>query len=251
MYWEELRAKPDYDPAKDEIYSKKIPTSLDMFLCNKYIRKYIPTMKHGTFLQLGTTKTDRYVYRWNSLWKDINRINMFATSYDLLQKDLPETAPRIDHPRPENLEACTEHIRKNLSQIRHGDILQIGGAGYRNNNLAFWSSTKGVILPDFDAGTDYGTIPSDFHVGNGSDEFHPLHWTDISSFYYYDGMVWLSTDLMSEIHTKLMKTAEGIYTCEVVIRKTPYIIQSKIPDPTKFKLDSDTNIVEYTFHWSK
>ena len=80
MYWADVRAKPDYDPAKDEEYSKKIPTSLDLYLCRNYIREYIPTMKHGTFLQLGAIKHHRYVYRWDSLWNDITRIKMFATS---------------------------------------------------------------------------------------------------------------------------------------------------------------------------
>jgi hypothetical protein len=273
MYWADVRAKPDYDPAKDEEYSKKIPTSLDLYLCRNYIREYIPTMKHGTFLQLGAIKNHRYVYRWDSLWNDITRIKMFAASHDILQKDVNtlfwtdvrakqdydpekdetylETFPSIGYSRSHNLEICTTYIREYRLEIRHGDILQIGGPGYRNDHLAFWSSTKGAIAPDFESGTDHGTIPSDFRVGNGSDEFHPLYWTDISSFYYYDGMIWLSEDLISEIHTKLMKTAEGIYTCEVVIRKTPYKIKSKIPDPTKFKLESDTDIIEYEFHWSK
>jgi len=273
MYWADVRAKPDYDPAKDEEYSKKIPTSLDLYFCRNYIRKYIPTMKHGTFLQLGATKTDRYVYRWDSLWNDITRIKMFATSHDILQEDVntlfwsdvrakpdydpekdeiySESFPSIGYSRSHNLELCTTYIRTYRPKIRDGDILQIGGPGYRNDHLAFWSSTKGAISPDFDSGTDYGTIPSDFRIGNGVNEFHPLHWTDIGSFYYYDGMIWLSTDLISEIHTKLIKNTEGIYTCEVMIRETPYKIQSKIPDPTKFKLESNTDIIEYTFHWSK
>jgi hypothetical protein len=178
MYLEEIRATPEYDPAKDEEYS--------------------------------------------------------------------ESFPQIQSTYNHNVKVCTDYIRKYRWQIRDGDILQIGGAGYRNDNLCFWSSTKGAILPDFDSGTDYGTLPSDFRVGNGIDEFHPLHWTDIGSFYYYDGMIWLSTDLISEIHTKLIKNAEGIYTCDVVIRGTTFTIQSTIPDPTKVRIQHGTfKIVNY------
>jgi hypothetical protein len=178
MFWDKLRATPDYDPTKDEEYS--------------------------------------------------------------------ESFPLIDTPECTDLNMLTTYIRKYRWQIRDGDMLQIGGAGYRNDHLAFWSHTKGVILPDCITGTDYGSIPSDFRVGNGVNEFHPLHWTKSSNFYYYDGLIWLSTELLSEIHAKLIKNAEGIYTCDVVIRGTTFQIQSKIPDPTKVRIMHGTfTIVNY------
>lgn len=191
-----------------------------------------------------------------------------AKSYDILQTDVNrmflaeiqerpdydpakdeeyrECFPLIDTPEYTDLKMLATYIRKYIPQIRDGDMLQIGGAGYRNDNLAFWSHTKGVILPDCKTGTDYGSVPSDFCVGNGSGEFHPHHWTKISDFYYYDGLLWLSTDLISEIHTKLIKNAEGIYTCDLVIRGTPFTMKSTIPDPTKVRIQHGTfNIVNY------
>ena len=170
-------------------------------------------------------------------WADVR-----ATSeYDPAKDDIyPESCPAIDVPRSDNLEQCTKYIHKYLPQICHGDIVYIGETG-NNENLAFWSSTKGVILPDLDS----GSIPSHFRVGNGTNEFLPTHWIDIDDFDYYDSLIWLSDELISNVNTMIIKNMEGSYSCDILIRGKTVHLESAIPDPTKFEVMSDTYIVSY------
>jgi hypothetical protein len=94
---------------------------------------------------------------------------------------------------------CNQYIREYLN-MDDGDAIQIGGEGYRNENLMFWSKTKDLIYPDYDI-NDYGTVPSDFRVGNGEGEFAPWHWKDVIE--YYDGIIWPSNTLCVQIHSSL------------------------------------------------
>jgi hypothetical protein len=155
-----------------------------------------------------------------------------ATAYTISQEELDIV------PTPDLLK---DYIRKHISHIRNGDVLHIGDN--EDDNLAFWSSTKGVILPDFEVGNESGTVPSDFQVGNGINEFPPTHWMNVWD--EYDGHIWLSADLMSEIHTNLIKNIEDTYTCNIVIRGKKFKIESVVSDPTIFELMSDTLIVSY------
>jgi hypothetical protein len=166
LYWDEVYAKPDYDPEKEIEYTDEIP--------------------------------------------------------DL--KDL----------RSSNFDFFNRYIRKYIPDIRHGDTVQIGGQMYRNENLQFWHKTKGLIFPDFESGTDYGTVPSDFRVGNDIDEFAPRHWVDVIE--YYDGLIWLSDDLISEVHTTLTCSINNTYTTTVMIDNIVYTIESMNLKPTKFEI---------------
>jgi hypothetical protein len=91
---------------------------------------------------------------------------------------------------------CNQYIRTCL-ELDNGDIVQIGGQGYRNENMMFWSSTEGLLYPDSESGTDYGTVPSHFRVGNEEGEFSPWHWKEAIDD--YDGTIWFSDSLRDEI----------------------------------------------------
>ena len=158
-----------------------------------------------------------------------------ATSYDISKEDIHTMCcEEID-----NLEICTKYIHKYLPHIRNGDVLHIG------EELAFWSSTKGVILPDYESGNDFGTVPDEFRVGTGTNEFHPLHWMNIDGWKEYDGHIWLNDTLISEINASIVRNIEGTYTCEVMICGTLFKIESAVPDPSKFELMSDSLIVSF------
>jgi hypothetical protein len=177
--------------------------------------------------------------------KDMNKMcwaDVRATSdYDAAKDDMySESFPAINVPRSDTLEHCTKYIHRYLPQIRHGDIVYIGETG-NNENLAFWSSTEGVILPDVES----GSVPSHFRVGNGTNEFSPTHWTDMDDFDYYDSLIWLSDELISNVNTMIIKNMEGSYSCDIMIRGKTVHLESAIPDPTKFEVMTDTYIASY------
>ena len=103
---------------------------------------------------------------------------------------------------------CNQFI-KNHMNLKEGDAVQIGGRGYRNENLMFWSKTKGLVYPDYDM-NDYGTVPSDFQVGEG--EFAPWHWTSLE---YYDGIIWLSDTLREQILSSLKEVPSASLSKEI------------------------------------
>lgn len=175
MWWEEIRATPDYDPAKDTTYALELPN--------------------------------------------------------------------MESVHPDNLEICTKYVRKYLSHIRNGDVLHIGED--EETSLAFWSNTKGVILPDYESGNSYGTVPDDFRVGTGTNEFHPLHWMKMDGWKEYDGHICLNDTLISEINASIVRNIERTYTCKVMICGTLFQIESAVPNPTKFELMSDSLIVSF------
>lgn len=142
-------------------------------------------------------------------------------------------------PSSSRLEACTKYIQENISSISNGDVLLIA------DELAFWSTTKGLLLPDFEVGNESGTVPSDFRVGNGTNEFHATHWMNVDGWDEYDGHIWPSHDLISEINTLIVKNMEGTYSCEVLIREKTFKIESAVPDPTMFELMSNSLIVSF------
>jgi len=130
---------------------------------------------------------------------------------------------------------CNQYIRTNLN-LENGDVVQIGGQGYRNEHLMFWSHARGLVYPDYKSGSDYGTVPSLFIVGNGPDEFSHLHWVEVID--YYDGFIWLSDTLQSEIKTTFVKSGDS-YTTNIMIHGQPVLITSETPAPTKFQLFLD------------
>jgi len=106
---------------------------------------------------------------------------------------------------------CNQYIREYLN-MDDGDAVQIGGEGYRNENLMFWSKTKGLVYPDYNT-NDYGTVPADFRVGNGEGEFPPWHWKD--TIESYDGIIWPSNTLRDQILSSLKEVPSASLSKEL------------------------------------
>jgi len=153
---------------------------------------------------------------------------------------------------------CNQFIEKHLN-LENGDAVHVGGKGYRNENLMFWSNTKRLVYPDYDM-NDYGTVPSDFRVGEG--EFAPWHWTSLE---YYDGIIWLSdtlrdqilsslkelpsTSLSKEIADLLLYTnssrISSIFCTEVLLHDELVQVISAVPSPKYFVTVAKTVIEGY------
>ena len=145
----------------------------------------------------------------------------------------------------EQMRLATQYIRKNLN-LDNGDVVQIGGQTYRNENLRFWSSTRGLLYCDARSPyvTDYGTVPSDFKVGNGDGEFSPWHWKDVID--YYDGTIWLSDSFREEVYASL-KYEEGStkYKARLTIHGTTVQITSPVARPRHFQISPvDKTLIE-------
>lgn len=108
---------------------------------------------------------------------------------------------------------CNQYIRTCL-ELDNGDIVQIGGKGYLNENMMFWSSTEGLLYPDSESGTHYGTVPSHFRVGNEEGEFSPWHWKEAID--NYDGTIWFSDSLRDEILHSLKEITYKSFPKEVI-----------------------------------
>ena len=112
---------------------------------------------------------------------------------------------------------CNQFI-KNHMNLDDGDAVQIEERGYRNARLIglgfglmFWSNTKGLVYPNYDM-NDYGTVPSEFQVGEGEGEFAPWHWTSIDD---YDGIIWLSDTLRDQILSSLKEVPSASLSKEI------------------------------------
>jgi hypothetical protein len=105
----------------------------------------------------------------------------------------------------ENPIPLTEQFIREKMNLDDGDIVLLGD-GYRNEKLMFWSVKKGLIYPDFKS-NDYGTVPSEFRVGNGVEEFSPWHW--LNTMEHYDGTLWLSDSFHEEILSSLKEVASA------------------------------------------
>jgi len=151
---------------------------------------------------------------------------------------------------------CNQYIGDYL-HLEHGDVVQVGGEGYRNENLMFWSEERGLLYPDVEV-NDYGTIPSDFRVGEEEDEFPPWHWCH--TIEGYDGFIWPSNILRDQIYSSLAevpivslpkklpidfgKIANIFYT-EVMLHDELIQVFSLIPRPKYFRTIAKTVIEGY------
>jgi len=179
-----------------------------------------------------------------------------GTTEDKLITYFTNTKMRLFTTELGKISLCNQYIRTCLN-LDHGDIVQIGGQTYRNENVMFWSSTDGLLYPDASSpqASDYGTVPSIFRVGNGKDEFHPCHWKE--AFDGYDGTIWLSDSLRDEIITSLKEVpykslpktvlpqpGDGsIFHTEVNICGTSMHIVSATATPKYFQL-IEKNVIE-------
>ena len=154
---------------------------------------------------------------------------------------------------------CNQYIHEYLN-MDDGDVVQIGEEGYRNENLMFWSEAKGLVYPDYDV-NDYGTVPSNFRVGNSEGEFAPWHWTH--AIEGYDGIIWPSDTLRDQIlsslkevpsaslskeltdslrHTDLSKTPT-VFCMEVLLHDELIQVISAVPRP-KYFITVEKTVIE-------
>jgi hypothetical protein len=137
----------------------------------------------------------------------------------------------------EQLRLATRYIRTRLN-LDDGDVVQLGGQGYRNENLRFWSTARGLLYPDYDSGSDYGTVPSEFRVGHAANEFSPWHWKDVID--YYDGLIWLSDTFREEIYASLAKVeGSDLFEARLMIYGKEVHITSAATRPRRFQVDHD------------
>jgi hypothetical protein len=127
----------------------------------------------------------------------------------------PETVPDWDEVEGEEQKKWIQKvIDAGLFKPKHGDGFHWLGDGYRNEGLWFWHKEKGIIPPctEYD---DYGSVPPCFLVGNGEDQFHPGHWTNVVD---HNSYVFLAPELVDHIKstakpvTKVHKYTDNTYT---------------------------------------
>jgi hypothetical protein len=137
----------------------------------------------------------------------------------------------------EQIRLATRYIRTQLN-VENGDVVQLGGQEYRNENLRFWSTARGLLYPDYESGTDYGTVPSEFRVGHGVDEFPPWHWQDVIA--YYDGFIWLSDSFREEVYASLANVEGSAgFEARLMIHGKEVRITSSVARPRRFQVDHD------------
>jgi hypothetical protein len=128
-----------------------------------------------------------------------------------------------------------DYIQTYCPTICHGDVVLVGRNKGRNGNLYFWHTTKGLLAADRDR-CEIGTVPCEFLVGNGKDEFAPGHWIDAIEF--YDGTIWLSESLQWDILTNLIEIEEDVYRSTVNVRGEEIVVESDTVDPEYFTVES-------------
>jgi len=179
-----------------------------------------------------------------------------GTTEDELISYLVTTKMKLFTTELGKISLCNDYVRTYL-YIDNGDVVQIGGQGYRNENVMFWSSTDGLLYPDSSSPqvSDYGTVPSVFRVGNKKGEFPPWHWKE--AFDGYDGTIWLSDSLRDEIISSLKEVpykslpttvlphpGDGsIFHTEVILRGSSMHIVSATATPKYFQL-IENNVIE-------
>lgn len=85
----------------------------------------------------------------------------------------------------EQLKWAVKVLKANKCNLRHGDVVWIGGEDYRNMGIHFWDAKNNKIIPMDTRIADYGHVPKRFAVGNGEGEFCSHHWDGIS---YYNNL---------------------------------------------------------------
>jgi len=144
--------------------------------------------------------------------------------------------PDVDEERDKkNFDLFHRYLRTYHPTICHGDVVLVGRNIGRNGNLYFWHTTKGLLAADRDR-CEVGTVPQDFLVGNGADEFAPGHWMDAIEF--YDGTIWLSETLQWDILTNLKEIAEDLYKSSVNVRGQTITVETDTVDPEFFTVES-------------
>ena len=160
-----------------------------------------------------------------------------AKSYYIYQHNLDiMSSLDVDEERDKgNFDLFHRYLRTYRPTICHGDIVLLGINSGRNGNLYFWHKTKGLLAADRDR-CEIGTVPQDFLVGNGKDEFAPGHWMDAIEF--YDGTIWLSESLQWDILTNLKQIGEDVYRSTVNVRGQAIVVESDTVDPEYFTVES-------------
>lgn len=91
-------------------------------------------------------------------------------------------------------------VEYGIVKVNHGDAVHWLGKGYRNEGLLFWDSTESTFVWPHTEIDDYGSVPPNFKVGNGANEFSPNHWIDTVD---HNSYVFVSSSLREEIEKNL------------------------------------------------
>ena len=131
----------------------------------------------------------------------------------------------------DRLKAVRRIIELGYAKPYHGDAFHWIGQGYRNENLFFYHAEKGVIYPYTEI-DDYGSVPPDFRVGNGPNEFLPDHWLNIVD---HNNLIFLSDELVEQVKAAISNPVSLPFVKEkgneisvlVEIKDNPYKIVVK------------------------
>ena len=99
---------------------------------------------------------------------------------DLFEDNTPQIIHDMEY--EEQLEWSVKVLKANKCNLRHGDVVWIGGEDYRNTGIHFWDAKNNKIIPMETRIADYGHVPKRFAVGKGEGEFCSHHWDGISNY---------------------------------------------------------------------
>lgn len=240
----------------DKYDIRKMVRNESMDLMDEKVEEKEEAIETSDLSEIAKEAAHKDIY--STVGKKLDPEFMGKTDIDLLEF-LVDKQMKLFETQSEKISLCNQYIREYLN-VDDGDAVQIGGEGYRNENLMFWSNTKGLIHPDYNV-NDYGTVPADFQIGNGEGEFAPWHWKD--AIEYYDGIIWPSDTLRGQIisslkevpsaslskkltdsllHTDLSKTPT-VFCMEILLHDELIQVISSVPSP-KYFITVEKTVIE-------